>query len=136
MKYRIGDAITGFTMYILRNIGNGLNRIPCIIVGEHLAMKLSSVKNSLNQLLSDTSQNLIDFCQKKINKLSNIMPQRSSRPIRPIDAIRQLFEDQQGQINELSKIILTQEGKIKKLEDKIKEDLKKESEKPSGWFFA
>ena len=64
------------------------------------------------------------------------MPQRSRHPIRPIDAIRQLFEDQQGQINELSKIILTQEGKIKKLEDKIKEDLKKESEKPSSWFFA
>ena len=58
-------------------------------------------------------------------------------PPRPIDAIRELFESQQAQINELSKIILTQEGKIKKLEDKIKEDLKKETEKPSGgWFFA
>ena len=96
-------------------------------------MKLSSVKNSLSQLLSDTSQNLIDFCQKKINKLINIMPKH---PPRPIDAIRELFEGQQEQLNELSKIILTQEGKIKKLEDKIKEDLKKESEKPSGWFFA
>ena len=63
----------------------------------------------------------------------NIMPKH---PPRPIDAIRQLFEDQQEQINELSKIILTQEGKIKKLEDKVKEDLKKETEKPSSWFFA
>tara|TARA_R110002049_G_scaffold13999_2_gene59937 strand:- start:47 stop:238 length:192 start_codon:yes stop_codon:yes gene_type:complete len=58
-------------------------------------------------------------------------------PPRPIDAIRELFEDQQLQICDLTQIIKTQSEKIKKLEDKHKEILKKESEeKPSGWFFA
>tara|TARA_R110000803_G_scaffold100189_1_gene168321 strand:- start:2177 stop:2368 length:192 start_codon:yes stop_codon:yes gene_type:complete len=58
-------------------------------------------------------------------------------PSRPIDAIRGLFEEQQLQINDLTEIIKNQSEKIKRLEDKHKEILKKESEvKPSGWFFA
>jgi len=58
-------------------------------------------------------------------------------PSRPIDAIRGLFEEQQLQINDLTEIIRTQSEKIKRLEDKHKEILKKESEaKPAGWFFA
>ena len=59
-------------------------------------------------------------------------------PSRPIDAIRGLFEEQQLQINDLTQIIRTQSEKIKRLEDKNKEILKKESEtKSSGsWFFA
>ena len=60
------------------------------------------------------------------------------QPSRPIDAIRELFESQQDQINDLTQIIKTQSGKIKKLEEKNKEILKKESETKSGgsWFFA
>ena len=59
------------------------------------------------------------------------------QPSRPIDAVRELFEDQQLQICDLTQIIKTQSEKIKKLEDKHKEILKKESEvKPAGWFFA
>tara|TARA_R110000868_G_scaffold66392_5_gene197763 strand:+ start:565 stop:759 length:195 start_codon:yes stop_codon:yes gene_type:complete len=59
-------------------------------------------------------------------------------PSRPIDAIRGLFEEQQLQINDLTQIIRTQSEKIKRLEDKNKEILKKESETKSsgGWFFA
>tara|TARA_R110002050_G_scaffold228226_1_gene363848 strand:+ start:1475 stop:1666 length:192 start_codon:yes stop_codon:yes gene_type:complete len=58
-------------------------------------------------------------------------------PPRPIDAIRGLFEEQQLQINDLTEIIRTQSEKIKRLEQKNKDDLKKESEvKPAGWFFA
>ena len=58
-------------------------------------------------------------------------------PSRPIDAIRDLFEDQQLQINDLTQIIKNQSEKIKKLEDKNKEILKKESEpKSGGRFFA
>jgi len=56
-------------------------------------------------------------------------------PSRPIDAIRDLFEDQQLQINDLTQIIKTQSEKIKRLEEKNKDDLKKESEvKSTGWF--
>ena len=59
------------------------------------------------------------------------------QPARPIDAIRELFESQQDQINDLTQVIKNQSEKIKKLEDKHKEILKKESEsKPAGWFFA
>ena len=59
------------------------------------------------------------------------------QPARPIDALRDLFEDQQDQLNDLSQIIKTQSEKIKRLEDKNKELLKKESEpKSGGWFFA
>ena len=57
------------------------------------------------------------------------------QPARPIDAIRELFEDQQNQINDLTQVIKNQSEKIKKLEDKHKEVLKKESESKS-WFFA
>ena len=111
-------------------------------------MKFSSVKTSLKQSLSDTSQNLIDLFQKKINRLIIIMPKH---PPRPIDALRQLFEDQQEQINssseiidkqqeqinDLAKITLIQEGQIKRLQQINRENLKKESEvKTGGWFFA
>ena len=72
-------------------------------------------------------------------------------PPRPIDALRQLFEDQQEQINssseinnkqqeqinDLTKITLIQEGQIKRLQQINRENLKKESEvKTGGWFFA
>ena len=67
--------------------------------------------------------------------IQNIMPVK--QPARPIDALRDLFEDQQDQLNDLSQIIKTQSEKIKRLEDKNKELLKKESEpKSGGWFFA
>ena len=90
--------------------------------------------SDLYQPFSKNLENIKTKIKSKFNFIKdNIMPKH---PIRPIDAIRELFEGQQEQINELSKIILTQEGKIKKLEDKIKEDLKKETEKPSSWFFA
>jgi len=59
------------------------------------------------------------------------------QPSRPIDAVRELFECQQNQINDLTQIIKTQSEKIKRLEEKNKEILKKESEpKSGGWFFA
>ena len=57
------------------------------------------------------------------------------QPARPIDAIRELFESQQDQINDLTQVIKNQSEKIKKLEEKNKEILKKESESKS-WFFA
>ena len=68
--------------------------------------------------------------------IQNIMPVK--QPSRPIDAVRELFESQQDQINDLTQIIRTQSEKIKRLEEKNKEILKKESEpKSSGsWFFA
>ena len=57
------------------------------------------------------------------------------QPARPIDAVRELFESQQDQLNDLTQIIKTQSEKIKKLEDKNKELLKKETEvKSTGWF--
>ena len=57
------------------------------------------------------------------------------QPSRPIDAIRGLFEEQQLQINDLTQIIKTQSEKIKRLEEKNKDDLKKETEvKSGGWF--
>ena len=134
MKYRIGDAITGFMILIQQNIGNGINHIRCLMSGEHLAMKYSSVKNLLSQSLKDTNRDLINLFQKKIDEL-NIMPVKP--PSRPIDAIRGLFEEQQLQINDLTQVIKNQSEKIKRLEDKHKEILKKESEyKPAGWFFA
>ena len=91
------------------------------------------VNHKFLQAFSKTLSNIKTKIKSNFNFINdNIMPKH---PIRPIDAIRQLFESQQDQLNELSKIILTQEGKIKRLEEKIKEDLIKESEKPSGWFF-
>ena len=134
MKYRIGDAITGFMILIQQNIGNGINHIRCLMSGEHLAMKYSSVKNLLSQSLKDTNRDLINLYQKKINELNiNRMPVKP--PSRPIDAIRGLFEEQQLQINDLTQVIKNQSEKIKRLEDKHKEILKKESESKS-WFFA
>ena len=57
------------------------------------------------------------------------------QPSRPIDAVRELFESQQDQINDLTQIIKTQSEKIKRLEEKHKELLKKETEvKSTGWF--
>jgi len=60
------------------------------------------------------------------------------QPSRPIDAVRELFECQQNQINDLTEVIKNQSEKIKKLEEKNKEMLKKESEQKSSgsWFFA
>ena len=64
-----------------------------------------------------------------------IMPVKP--PSRPIDALRDLFEDQQNQLNDLSQVIKTQSEKIKRLEDKNTELLKKESEtKSGGWIFS
>ena len=133
MKYRIGDAITGFMILIQQNIGNGINHIRCLMSGEHLAMKYSSVKNLLSQSLKDTNRDLINLYQKKIDDILNRMPVKP--PSRPIDAIRGLFEEQQLQINDLTQVIKNQSEKIKRLEDKHKEILKKESESKS-WFFA
>ena len=71
-------------------------------------------------------------------------------PPKPIDILRKLLESQQEQINsadeinnkqqeqinDLAKITLIQEGHIKRLQQINRENLKKESEKKTGWFFA
>ena len=92
-------------------------------LGEAFTKTLSKIKFSLKSNLKMFIQNI----QMPIKQ-----------PARPIDALRDLFEDQQLQLNDLSQIIKTQSEKIKRLEDKNKELLKKESEpKSSGsWFFA
>ena len=64
---------------------------------------------------------------------------RGDMPTRPIDALRDLFEDQQNQLNDLTEIIKHQAEKISRLEEKNKEILKKESEaetKKGGWIFS
>jgi len=48
-----------------------------------------------------------------------------THPTRSMDAIRQLFEDQQEQINDLTGIIKLNFEKIKRLEDEKKETLRK-----------
>tara|TARA_R100001198_G_C5118459_1_gene142396 strand:- start:106 stop:333 length:228 start_codon:yes stop_codon:yes gene_type:complete len=59
---------------------------------------------------------------------------------KPIDAIRELFEDQQVQINELTETVKKQQEEIRTLKAKwnAKESLEREKQKEadSSWFFA
>tara|TARA_R100001440_G_scaffold70849_2_gene93552 strand:- start:9120 stop:9359 length:240 start_codon:yes stop_codon:yes gene_type:complete len=63
---------------------------------------------------------------------------------RPIDAIRELFEEQQLQISDLTEIIKKQDGEIRTLKAKwnARESLekeqreKKEREADNSWFWA
>ncbi len=76
------------------------------------------------------------------------MPQNKKKKIhgpKPIDAFRELFEDQQLQINELSETVKKQQDEIRNLKAKwlAKESLEKEKEKEkekeaedTSWFWA
>lgn len=73
-------------------------------------------------------------------------PKRQSIQQRPIDAIRELIEDQQLQINDLTEVVANQKLEIRELRSKwnAKESIereKKEAEEQkklesSSWFFA
>ncbi len=68
----------------------------------------------------------------------------SSGARRPIDGIRELFEDQQLQINDLTETVKKQQDEIRNLKAKwnAKESLekeekeKKEREEDTSWFWA
>jgi hypothetical protein len=73
-------------------------------------------------------------------------PKRKSTQQRPIDAIRELIEDQQLQINDLTEVVANQKLEIRELKAKwnARESIereKKEAEEQkklesSSWFFA
>lgn len=70
------------------------------------------------------------------------MPQNKKKVhvTKPIDAIREMIEDQQLQISDLTEIVKKQTDEIRSLKAKwsAKESLEKEKEKEadSGWFWA
>ena len=120
-----------------------MSKYPCMSrlhakVSLFLSNALPSLLDEVNPILEAFTKTLskIKFSLKSNFKMliQNIkMPVK--QPSRPIDAVRELFECQQNQINDLTQIIKTQSEKIKRLEDKNKEILKKESEpKSGGWF--
>lgn len=147
MKYRIGEWITGCMTSTLKNIETGLNHMPCLTWGDNLAIKYISVKNSLKRWLKDIKQNLIDLSHKKIiddiinmsSKKKRIQPQS-----RPIDAIREMMEDLNLQINDLTEICKKQGEEIRSLKVKInareslerEERERKEREADKSWFWA
>ena len=121
-----------------------MSKYPCM---SHLHDKLILVLSNYKLYIADEVNPIYEAFTKTLSKIKfslksnfkifteTIMPVKP--PSRPIDAIRGLFEEQQLQINDLTQIIRTQSEKIKRLEDKNKEILKKESEpKSGGWFFA
>jgi len=66
---------------------------------------------------------------------------------RPIDAIRELFEEQQLQISDLTEIIKKQDGEIRNLKakwnareslekEKKEEEERKKTEDDKSWFWA
>lgn len=97
------------------------------------------------QLFEDINQNLINFYQKKIGNI-DIMPPKRPTTQRPIDAIRELIEDQQLQINELTEVVASQKLEIRELRSKwnARESIereKKEAEEQKklesqSWFWA
>ncbi len=73
------------------------------------------------------------------------MPQNKKKNVvsRPIDAIRELIEDQQLQINDLTEIIYNQKLELRELKAKwnAKENLEREIKEKkkmedTGWFWA
>ena len=121
-----------------------MSKYPCM---SRLHAKLTHALSKWLLIYPDVVNPILEAFTKTLSKIKfslksnfkifteTIMPVKP--PSRPIDAIRGLFEEQQLQINDLTQIIKTQSEKIKRLEDKNKEILKKESEpKSGGWFFA
>jgi len=99
------------------------------------------------RLFEDTNLNLINICQKKINDIIYSMPQNKKKVVaRPIDAIRELIEEQQLQINDLTELVANQKLEIRELKAKwnaresIEREKKELAEKKkledTGWFWA
>lgn len=149
MKYLTGDAIIGCMMFIPISIVTGYGAIRYLMSVERQDMIFNSVKNMLKRLSEDTNLNLINICQKKITEL-NIMPQNKKKihgPRKaPIDALRELFEDQQLQINDLTETLKKQNDEIRSLKVKwlAKESLDREivekqkarEAEDTSWFWA
>ena len=150
MKYQTGDVITGCMMFIPISIATGYGAFRYLMSVERQDMIFNSVKNLYRRLCVDTNRNLINTCQKKIDEL-NIMPQNKKKVHAhrkaPIDALRELFEDQQLQINELTETVKKQQEDIRNLKAKwnAKESLEKErkeeeerkkAEDDKSWFWA
>ena len=147
MKYQIGDAITGCMTSTLKNIGTGLSRFPCLMWGDSLAMKYNSAKNSLKRWFEDINLNLIDLFHKKIfDDIINMSSKkkRVQTQQKPIDAIREMIEDLNLQISDLTEIVKTQKQEIRELKCKwnARESLEKEErerlerEADKSWFWA
>lgn len=146
MKYRIGDAIIGCMTSTLKNIGTGLSHFPCLTWGDNLAMKFILVKNMLMRWSEDINLNLIDLFHKKM--FSDIINMSSKKKVktqaRPIDAIREMMEDLNLQISDLTEIVKSQKNEIRELkvkwaareslEREEKERLEREADK--SWFWA
>tara|TARA_R110002050_G_scaffold128442_4_gene249657 strand:- start:8136 stop:8438 length:303 start_codon:yes stop_codon:yes gene_type:complete len=92
--------------------------------------------------LEDINLNLINLFQKKINKYIIYMSSKKKKaPPRPMDAIREIVEDQQLQIADLTEILKKQNEEIRTLKAKwnAKDSLekeKKQKEEDSSWFWA
>lgn len=146
MKYLIGDAIIGCTKSILKNIERGLKVFPCLTWGDSLAIKYTSLKHMSQRLCEDINLNLINLFLKKINKYNILMSSKKKKVKveRPIDAIREMIEDQCLQISDLTEIVKKQNEEIRSLKAKwrakesLEEEAKLEKEKAdaSSWFFA
>jgi len=95
-------------------------------------------------LLEGIDINLINIYQKKISELNKMSSENVTTTRRPIDAIRELFEDQQLQITDLIDIVKKQDDDIRNLKAKWKaresiekeEREKKEREADKSWFWA
>lgn len=145
MKYLTGDAIIGCMMFIPISIATGYGAFRYLMSVERQDMIFNSVKNMWKRLSEDTNLNLINICQKKIGEL-NIMPQNKKKihAPKPIDAIREIIEDQQLQINDLSETVKKQNDEIRSLRAKwsARESLEKEEkerkerEADNSWFWA
>ena len=154
MKYRIGELITGCMKSTLKNIGYGLSRFPCLTWGDNLAIRFILVKNTLMRCCEDINRNLIDLSHKKIfddiiNMSSSKADLRSKKKrvqtqARPIDAIREMMEDLNLQISDLTHIIKKQDEEIRSLKSKWnaresierEERERKEREADKSWFWA
>jgi predicted RNase H-like nuclease (RuvC/YqgF family) len=106
------------------------------------------VKNLLKQYYEDTNLNLISFYPKKI--VDDIIYSMSSKKkrvqtqVRPIDAIREMIEDLNLQISDLTQIVKEQKSEIRELKVKwnARESLEREQreklerEADKSWFWA
>ena len=148
MKYQTGDAITGCMIFIPISIATGYGAFRYLMSVERQDMISNSVKNLYQRLFEDTNLNLINIFQKKISEL-NIMSSKkkkvsSSGARRPIDGIREMMEDLNLQISDLTQIVKDQKEEIRTLKAKwnAKESLekeekeKKEREADQSWFWA
>ena len=149
MKYRIGDAIIGCMTSTLKNIETGLKLFPCLTWGDSLVIRFTSVKHLLMRWCEGINLNLISFCRKKI--IDDIINMPSKKKVkfqpRPIDAIRELFEEQQLQISDLTEIIKKQDAEIRTLKakwnareslekERKEEEERKKAEEDKSWFWA